>query len=749
MKFLPKARRIFTTETFTTQYSDRTYPGKKLREYLVCIPMLIMTQLGDIGEESLNYSRALRKARDNNASYEKPTFELEILESWSERLIQGMQTVVTNSDDHDISLSLRLPRGMQPSRPANSSSSSSNGVTINCTYYINIDLSGYSQQEPQPYQDAYPPSQFDYPQEQYGPVEGVGHVEQREQPEQQYGVIYDRAEVPMEDNQLDQSAMGEYHETNEYSNFDSNNVNDSNFVAGITQPVKGFEQVEQVQQVQQPVLHWQSTQPARQPIRNVSTAPDPTAEPYWGSISPQPEPAAAPVASARRLPTQEVNQPHEQHHEELSKSDQIRKRRASNHSEDEERRVRQVLDGDSMVLDEEEHKPSADQLQQRALEMSEHAKSVAVKREQSNAATFAASSRANTAKTAGTSSIAKTVNTASTSKIADEIQQKQAKAAQQPPAASDQTLRPQTHHTDTNGNENGSVDGNVSPKANEKKANSKTNNNTNTVANNAATNNKDTASKTTEKGVAPKNAATDSANTTEEATTNMTNTTDTTSSTTNNTDKIASDMDLQTRYMPEARKRKALNKLLQKPSFIDYAPLFRKRLRPAQDYYLEHLLHKGRLFPVFDDHIYCGLCVPGWPAYLGFEDDCFVVYGRVNGVTQAVWMIPITVVKSIATSSYTSDRSEDTVLAFHLKLNSSVVEYINECDGKTPLRSSHDALALRIKSNRKFNFQAFDDFIDHVFDCAERNGVPVYNTSHRQFEAERSWKAKNQVKTFT
>lgn len=654
-----------------------------------------------------------------------------------------MQTVVTNTDDNEISLSLRLPRGMQPSnRTAASSVSSNGGVTINCAYYINIDLSGYSQQDPQQkYHDEYAQNdQYDYAQnyqdyaqEQFDPTEGVEQIEELQQPEQYYGGFYDAAEVPTEQaQQYDQSGMVDYYDANENSNIDNSNVSDSNLQA--QRPI------EEVEQVQQPAPHSRPTRP----IHNISLAPDPTDEPYWGSVSPQPAPA--PVTSAAvegRSPTQEVHQQYTNVNKNslppgyISHGSQSRKRRASNHSEDEERRVRQELGGDSLLFDDEESKPSPEELQQRALEISEHSRSIAA-RQQSRPGSRQPSNNANAASTANT------------------VPQKQTAAvsiAQPPSVAHTQPSYPQTRQSNpNNGNENQLANSNANPvvsvdkspnpnanknknkKKNKKNANANANTDTNNAAINTITN---TTNNTTNTRASPINNPTNNGPSGADllARMGMRSASNTLALSSIPSQAVQGLLPTESPVLRnDPRTQAALNKLLHKRAFADYAALFRERLQPMPDRYVNNLLTQGKLFKVWNDHIYCGLSIPDWPAYIALEDNCVLVYGKVCGVTQVIWVVPLSTVKSISTSSFASNSSEDTVLVFNLKLNSAIVEYINECDVKRPLRLSHDALAVRIRSSKCFNFEAFDDLIDDLYDYADERGISVYKTTWVVFE---------------
>ncbi|TIB93227.1 hypothetical protein E3Q19_01357 [Wallemia mellicola] len=302
-----------------------------------------------------------------------------------------MPTVVTNTDDSEISLSLKLPRGFRAVRPQAATSANNNGangMTINCTYYINVDLSGYTNQEDQNEQQL-PLNQYD--QAEYLP-QGMDQDTYNHEG-------YDQVGPPGE-------ALDTYFRT-----------------LGGSEAQNSFvdicDGIEQHHELNQETI--QNQQADIEPF-NVSPAPDLTEQPYWGSASPEVEstndfsinsssliPGIDPQVQSDNIPhieppaevltkkqlkkkqkakkkkqlqqleQQEFEQQQQQERQqqllaelppqeaEQNANDQSRKRRASNHSEDEERRVRQELVGSgSCALEEEEVKPGKEELQQQA-----------------------------------------------------------------------------------------------------------------------------------------------------------------------------------------------------------------------------------------------------------------------------------------------------------------------------------------------------------------------------------------------
>lgn len=326
-----------------------------------------------------------------------------------------MPTVVTNTDDSEISLSLKLPRGFQAVRPQAATSTNnngSNGVTINCTYYINVDLSGYTNQEVQNEQPL--PLNPHYDQLEYFPLEMDQNTCNHEG--------FDQTGPPGE-------ALDTYFRT----------LGGSEAQDSFIDVCDGFDQQHDLNPKM--IQHQQA---AIEPF-NVSPAPDLTEQPYWGSASPEVEstndfsinsssliPGIDPQVQSDNIPQieppaevltrkqlkkrhkakkkkqmqqleqqaleeqqqQERQQERQQEsladlpsqHTEQNTSDQSRKRRASNHSEDEERRVRQELVGNgSCALEEEEIKPDKEELQQQAEQLA--VQSRAIDAQSSNPAT--------------------------------------------------------------------------------------------------------------------------------------------------------------------------------------------------------------------------------------------------------------------------------------------------------------------------------------------------------------------------
>ena len=152
-------------------------------------------------------------------------------------------------------------------------------------------------------------------------------------------------------------------------------------------------------------------------------------------------------------------------------------------------------------------------------------------------------------------------------------------------------------------------------------------------------------------------------------------------------------------------------------------------MRPTPVVYMEKLETQGELFRVASKKMYCGLTVADYSSYIALEEGCFVFYNRLGIWSQAVWVIPFNAIKCLWTASYVGSTNEDTVIVIDLHLNSAAAQFINDCDGRKPLRPSHNSIALRVTSHKHFNFEAFDDFIDKVFDYAEYHNIDIFKTT--------------------